>query len=224
MSAQASSSSSNTNTNLDVLFARGVLARLSTWPALRVALQESWGSSAGADKKSLLASEILDAFQGSAPPNSKSTSTNSNSSNPQAPVDDIYIEDLLLQIMEEEFDVSVEDGSGETVSKDIFKIYEEVYNSEGKARDALVKKFEEAAEKTGKGRVDVSIQREDGDIEDDDDDEEDWEDEDGDGDVQMGEGEEQAPQLIDHQARRTEEPEVDEDGFTMVKGRGKGRR
>ncbi|KAJ2930723.1 hypothetical protein H1R20_g6356, partial [Candolleomyces eurysporus] len=126
--------------------------------------------------------------------------------------------------MEDEFDVSVEDGSGEAVSKDILKIYEEVYNSEGKARDALVKKFEEAAEKTGKGRVDVSIQREDGDVEGDDDDEEDWEDEDDDGDVQMREGEEQAPQLIDHQARRREEPEVDEDGFTMVKGRGKGRR
>jgi pre-rRNA-processing protein TSR2 len=177
-----------------------------------------------------LASEILDAFQGSSA--SSTSNSNSKSNGPTAgantaaaaaPVDDIYIEDLLLQIMEEEFDVAVEDGSAETVSKDILKIYEEVYKSEGKARDALVKKFEEAAEKSGKGRVDVSIQREDGNVADDDDedDEEDWEDEDG--DVQM-EGGEQVPQLIDHQARRREEPEVDEDGFTMVKGRGKGRR
>ncbi|KAJ2915965.1 hypothetical protein MD484_g4447, partial [Candolleomyces efflorescens] len=232
--SSSASSTSTTSPNLDVLFARGVLARLSTWPALRVAIQESWGSSgaSGADKKSLLASEILDAFQS---PNSSSSSSNTNatsnsnsksaaggtSTTATPPIDDIYIEDLLIQIMEDEFDVSIEDGSAESVSRDILRVYEEVYHTHS---DLLVRKFEEAAERSGKGRVEVSVQRENPDDDEDEDGEEgEWEDdEDGDGegegDVQMDE----VPQLVDR-GRRREEPEVDEDGFTVVKGRGKRR-
>src|SRR5258708_31815510 len=91
-----------------VLFARGVIARLETWSILRVAVQEGWGGPKSADKRTWLASEIVDAFEQQVPP-----------------PDDQYVEEFLLQVMADEFDCIVEDGSGEAVGKDIVQISEE---------------------------------------------------------------------------------------------------
>lgn len=194
MSAQASLSTTTPVPSSAVLFARGVIARLSIWPVLRVALQESWGASAGGDKKTLLASEIVDAFDQADTP------------------DDEYVEDMLLQIMEEEFEVGIEDGSAESVAKDIVKIYDDV--KQGKTD--LVLKFEELADKAKGKQMEVNVQAAV--------DEEDWEDEDGESD-EDAEMDEDVPQLMQPapEPPRREEPEVDEDGFTMVK-KGKGRR
>ncbi|TEB06305.1 hypothetical protein FA13DRAFT_1739993 [Coprinellus micaceus] len=193
MSNQASSVTPIPNSS--VLFARGVIARLSIWPVLRVALQESWGSSGGGDKKTLLASEIVDAFDQAELP------------------DDEYVEDILLQIMEEEFEVGIEDGSAESVAKDIVKIYDDV--KQGKTD--LVQKFEELADKAKGKQVEVNVQKAASD-------DEDWEDDDGESDEDV-EMDEDVPQLMqpESELRRREEPEIDEEGFTMVK-KGKGRR
>lgn len=190
-----SSSTTSKAPDSSVLFARGVIARLSIWSTLRIAVQESWGGpEGGADKRILLASEIVDAFD------------NTTDGVP----DDEYIEDMLLQIMEEEFEVAVEDGSAESVAKDIIKIYEEI--KVGKT--AAVLRFEEMAEKAKSRKVDA-VQK----VASDD---EDWEEDSGeDEDEEM----EDVPQLVERREPPPRaEPEVDEDGFTMVKGKGKGRR
>lgn len=201
MEAQASSSSSSATAPVAssaVLFARGVIARLSIWPVLRVALQESWGASAGADKRTLLASEIVDAFDQAELP------------------DDEYIEDVLLQIMEEEFEVAIEDGSAENVAKDIVRIYDDVKNG----KTDSVQKFEELAEKAKGKHMEVNVQK----VESDEEDGEDDDDESGDEDVEMDGEVPQLMQPASELVRRREEPEVDEDGFTLVKSKGKGPR
>ncbi|TFK22895.1 hypothetical protein FA15DRAFT_671069 [Coprinopsis marcescibilis] len=174
-----------------VLFARGILARLEIWPILKVAVQEAWGGPESVQKRSWIASVLVDAFEETNPP-----------------PDDQYIEEMLLQIMSDEFDVTIEDGSGEGVARDLVKLWEDT--RDGKAAD--VENFEALAEKARGKKVDVNIQRQDND-------EENWEDDDGDDDDDEEEGdEEEVPQLI-QSTRTREETEVDEDGFTLVKSK-----
>ncbi|EAU82384.1 hypothetical protein CC1G_06694 [Coprinopsis cinerea okayama7 len=177
-----------------VLFARGVIARLAIWPTLKIAVQESWGGPESAQKRSWMASVVVDTFETTTPP-----------------PDDQYIEELLLQIMSDEFEVSIEDGSGESVARDLVQLWDET--REG--RDAGVLKFEELAEKSKGKKVEYVAK--------DQSDDEDWESDDGedDGDEEM---DEDVPQLLQpSEPRPKEEPEVDEDGFTLVKSK-KGRR
>ncbi|KIJ60988.1 hypothetical protein HYDPIDRAFT_116484 [Hydnomerulius pinastri MD-312] len=216
--------SSSTPTPQTVLFARGILARLTLWPALRLAVHQSWGGPESAEKQRWLAGVLVDQFEdylGVLPPSSSSSTQPSSSaskqppptSTQQPPPDAPYIEDLLLQILADEFDVSLEDDSASAVARDIIKLFNEI--SAGSAGGA-VNELEEQADRV-RGRVprhEVGAGSEsEGEWESDGDDSE----EEG-LDAEGGEGEEVVPQLMD---RRREEPEVDEEGFTMVK---KGRR
>ncbi|RDX43046.1 hypothetical protein OH76DRAFT_1447465 [Lentinus brumalis] len=173
-----------------ILFARGVIARLASWPALRIAVDQLWGGPDSAAKRTWLAGVLVDDFEGAAP-------------------DEDYVEDRLLQVMADEFDTVLEDGSAEGVAKDLVRLWAEV----AQGRDALVREFEERADKL-KGKT---VQAEEGAG-----DASDWEDESGeegeDGDGAEGE----APRLLERPQK--EEPEVDEDGFTTVKGKGKSHR
>lgn len=181
-----------------VLFARGVIARLAIWPALRIAVDQTWGGPESAGKRTWLASVLVDAFE------------------EEDPKPDVgYVELTLLQVMEDEFDTVLEDGSAESVAKDVVQLWEEV----AAGRSDLVRRFEEQADKM-KGK---KVQAEEGAAEN-----SDWEDdsdgEDEDGSEESG-GEGEAPMLLDHQRKPAkEEPEVDEDGFTTVKGKGKSHR
>ncbi|GBE79031.1 hypothetical protein SCP_0202280 [Sparassis crispa] len=175
-----------------VLFARGVIARLAIWPALRIAIAQAWGGPSSIAKSNWLASTLVDAFE------------------QEDPVPDVaYVELMLLQIMEDEFDAVLEDGSAEEVARDVVQLWDEA----AVGRTVMVLAFEEQAEKV-KGK---QVQAEEGaaddsDREDDDDDE--------------GEnGEDDAPTLLDVQQRpRKEVLEVDQDGFTIVKGHGQSHR
>jgi pre-rRNA-processing protein TSR2 len=166
-----------------VIFARGVIARLAVWPILRVAIQEGWGGPGGPAKRTWIASEIVDAFE---------------TLNPVP--DDQYVEEMLLQIMQDEFDTDIEDGSAESVGLDIVRMWEQAKVG----REDLVKRFEELANKFKGKRVETQITDEAQELSD--------EDEDGD----------EAPQLLQHSEPKVQtraEPEVDEDGFTLVKRR-----
>ena len=170
-----------------VLFARGVIARLSIWSILRLAIQEGWGGPGATAKRTWIASEIVDAFE------------------TQNPIpDDQYIEELLLQILSDEFDTELEDGSAESVGVDIVRLWEETRLG----KEDLVNKFEESAERMKEKKVELQVGEE----------EEEWSDDD---DAMDEDGSEEVPQPPEILPRN--EPEVDEDGFTMVK-RGKGRR
>ena len=170
-----------------MLLARGIIARLATWPALRVAVDESWGGADSSAKRTWLASILVDAFEEEDPK-----------------PDETYIELTLLQVMEDEFDAVLEDGSAEVVAKDIVKLWDSVQNKS----DVLVREFEEQADKVKGSKVKVEEAPGDG---------SDWEDESGeesDGD----EEDEDVPMLVEPTTKP--EPEIDEDGFTMVKGKG----
>ncbi|KIY70950.1 hypothetical protein CYLTODRAFT_391123 [Cylindrobasidium torrendii FP15055 ss-10] len=167
-----------------VLFARGVIARLHSWNTLALAVQENWGGPHGADKRTWLASSIVDTFEEQA----------------DTP-DDQYIEEMLLQVMDDEFDTVLEDGSAEPVAVDICKIWDE----SRRGVDTLVKKFEDIVEKT-KGKKIAAPEMEE--IEEDSEGDESGEDEDEEMD------EDPAPQLIERKPKA--EPVVDDDGFTLV--------
>ncbi|RDB20263.1 Pre-rRNA-processing protein TSR2 [Hypsizygus marmoreus] len=179
-----------------VLFARGVIARLAVWSILRIAVQENWGGTGAAEKRTWIASVIVDAFEEQVPP-----------------PDDQYIEELLLQIMADEFEAVLEDASAESVAIDMVRIWDETRIG----KQDLVFKFEELAEKVKGKKVDAQIVTADEEEEWEDDEEEGSDDEDDDQEV---------PQLLQpaQSPPRRNEPEIDEDGFTLVKGKGKGRR
>jgi pre-rRNA-processing protein TSR2 len=177
-----------------VLFARGVIARLAIWPALRIAVDEGWGGRGGAEKRTWLASVIVDAFEAESPP-----------------PDVFYVEETLLQVMADEYETELEDGSAEDVAKDVVGLWEDVSGGKGE----MVFAFEERADKL-KGKK-IQVEEEVGSEEGEDDameDDEEWEDE--------------APQLLDEQHQddgaQSMEPEVDEEGFTLVKSKRKGGR
>ena len=188
-----------------ILFARGVIARLELWPALRIAIEQGWGwgwgtasppgnpgpgPSSRLEKRRWLASEIVDAFD-----------NNDKKKTPDAE----YIALMLAQVLEDEFDAMFEDGSVEAVAEDIVALW-------GAGED-VVGVWERKAEGVRGKKVDV--REEVGSDEDGDEDE--WEDE------ESGEeGEEGAPQLVPAEVQGPARPRpiIDEDGFTLVqKGR-----
>ncbi|KXN92572.1 Pre-rRNA-processing protein TSR2 [Leucoagaricus sp. SymC.cos] len=177
-----------------VLFARGVLARLAIWSTLRIAVQENWGGPDAKHKPAWIASTIVDSFE-------------EESEQP----DEQYIEEMLLQIMADEFEAVLEDDSAASVAKDVVKMWVEIKAG----KEDTVKKFEEFAERIKGKNVEVKES-----VESDDD----WsDDEDGEDYI---EDDDETPQLIEHQvpqAPRKAELTVDEDGFTLVQGKGKGK-
>ncbi|KAI9512774.1 Pre-rRNA-processing protein TSR2-domain-containing protein [Russula earlei] len=184
-----------------VLFARGVIARLELWPALRVAVEQGWGGPSSREKRRWLASEIVDAFDdegGGRASASASASASAAASTPDAE----YVALMLVQVLEDEFDASFEDGSVEAVAADIVALW-------GAGED-VVSEWERKAEGARGNKVDVreGVGDEDEDEDDDDDDEGD------DGPSQL------MPAASRAQRSDKHGPITDEDGFTLV---GKGR-
>ncbi|KAF5363367.1 hypothetical protein D9756_001055 [Leucocoprinus leucothites] len=116
--------------------------------------------------------------------------------------------------MADEFEAVLEDDSAASVAKDIVRMWLET--REGK--DDTVQKFEALADKIKGKKIEVKEN-----VESDDDDGEDEEN----GEDLIDDDDEEAPQLIEHQippSSQKNELVVDEDGFTLVQGKGKGRR
>lgn len=122
-----------------VLFARGILARLALWPALRIAVHNSWGGPESAEKQRWLAGVIVDQYENHIPRTDAdfAPSTSQTGTTPDAS----YIEEMLLQIMVDEFEVILEDNSAYEVARDVVRLWEDVYSG----RDTLVKEWEDQA-------------------------------------------------------------------------------
>lgn len=170
---------------------------LNTWPSLTLAVQSSWGGPASSDKRDWLCGAISDIFT-------------------TRPETDSYdIEDILVQVMSDEFDVAVDDGSAGVVADHIMSLKTQIDAGDYQEVDKMWAEYQER-QKNRKGteqsmfkQVDTKDedQETDGDEEeDDDDDDEDMED---------------APSLVVRPPREKIEPEVDEDGFTKVVGKKK---
>ncbi|KAJ3716192.1 Pre-rRNA-processing protein TSR2-domain-containing protein [Lentinula raphanica] len=207
-----------------VLFARGVIARLAFWETLTLAVQESWGGPGAKEKRTWMAGVLVDMFEETLSKNNPASASTDDSRR----VDPEDIEDTLLQIMADEFEVHVEDGSAEMLGKDIVRLWDAITNpanagamTSPSAGEKMVQEWESRADKTKGRKVQAHYQEateeEEGDWED-----EDEEEDDADNDVSMSQiaAIDEAPQLIDHGHSRRE-PEVDEDGFTLVSSRRK---
>ena len=185
-----------------ILFARGVIARLELWPALRIAVEQGWGGGGSGgpssfEKRRWLASEIVDVFDNDNDKNDGDSPLLA----PPPPVDAEYIASMLMQVLEDEFDATFEDGSVEAVAEDIVALW-------GAGED-VVGMWERKAEGARGKKVDV--REEVGSDEDEDEDE--WEDEES--------GDEGAPQLVPAAAAEVQRPArpkpiIDDDGFTVV--------
>lgn len=203
-----------------ILFARGLLARLELWPALRIAVHQNWGGPQSAQKQRWLAGVITDEFEPSLPPPSASLTaldsyhpayTHPSHTLPEP--DTEYIETMLLQIMDDEFEVALEDGSAFDVARDILRLW----NDAKEGNDGYMKDLEIQVGRM-KGKL-PQYEVEAGSGSDWDDSDGDEEEEDGSGSDSDNEdyGKEVVPQLLDHTKKV---PDTDEDGFTIVKRKG----
>lgn len=118
------------------------------------------------------------------------------------------VEDLLLQAMEEEFECEVDDGSPPMVAREIVNLWKAIGSGEG---EAAVVKIEGVGMRAGKTGVQVKKGT--------DVDDQEWEDEDE--EMDESEHEEEEVPTLQPRAKQSDEPEVDEDGFTVVKAKGR---
>ena len=221
-SASASGSSASAPTGapdlsaLFLLFARGVIATLDLWPALTIAVREQWGGRDSADKKTWIASVLIDEFE----------SRFSPAATEDLPLDEDEIADLLQLIMSVDFDANVEDGSIEAVAADLVRLWRTLLApGKGAEAEGVVKDMEVRAAKVqktahvqatkGQGTEGMSSD------EDDDDDEDESDSDDGGMDVDG------PPQLVPADAPAQAEPReraekvVDDDGFELVQKKGR---
>ena len=119
------------------------------------------------------------------------------------PPDAEYVEDLLLQIMDDEFETVIEDGSAESVAKDIAKLWKDIQLGDL----AGLHHLEQQANTVSNRTVIAQAAPSEGMDTDSDEGDADWDSEEEDG----TDTDPPAPDLLS--------PEVDEDGFTQVKGR-----
>ncbi|KAL4803746.1 Pre-rRNA-processing protein TSR2-domain-containing protein [Aspergillus unguis] len=172
----------------------GITLAINAWPALSLAVTSNWGGPTSSDKRDWLCGAISEMI----------------AERPETDAEDL--EDVLIQVMNDEFDVVVDDESAGNVAVKIMEVRSMVERGEF----GLVKEMWEEWErkKAAKGSATAGFSRgedQDGETDDEEDDEED-----GNGDVDMGE----APQLV-RAPRERVEPEIDEDGFTKVVGKKK---
>ncbi|PYH91950.1 pre-rRNA processing protein, partial [Aspergillus ellipticus CBS 707.79] len=164
----------------------GITLLLNSWPALTLAVQSNWGGPTSSDKRDWLCGAISEML----------------SDRPET--DALDLEDVLIQVMNDEFDVAVDDESAGQVADQIMEIKAQTDRGEF---GAIQEMWETWQRKKGDTVSAAGFRR--GEDQGSDDDSEDGEDEEGDED--MGE----APALV-RAPREKVEPEVDEDGFTTV--------
>ena len=119
----------------------------------------------------------------------------------------------MLQVMNDEFDINVDDGSGEEIAAKIVGLRKLTLQGNFDMVDEMYRKWQEQQARGGGQAKIQQMQR----AEDEDDTDWDSDDlEDDDGDVGM-----EDPPLVVKEAKHKVQPQVDDDGFTQVVGRRK---
>ncbi|KAK5102969.1 rRNA accumulation- protein [Lithohypha guttulata] len=187
----------NIPTQIDNLIA----LHLHLWPALTAAIQNGWGTSSpevGEDKRAWLAGSLSDMFA-------------------QSQLRDVEdVEDVLEQVMSDEFEVVVDDGSLEEIARNIWAGRARLLQGDTTEVTQLMGLWEERQKK--KQRIQLTqgpeVDQETDEDEDDVDEAETWNGFKDTPDVHMGDAPPIPPQ-------KKPEPEIDEDGFTKVVGKKK---
>lgn len=173
-------------------FDLSIALTLATWPALTLAVQNSWGGPQSAEKRDWFAGAISELIE----------------STPDADVE--YVEEFLLQVMNDEFEIHIDDGSGEEIAAKIVGLRRLTLQGNFTMVDEMFVRWQERQSR-GEGTVQFRhVERGE------DDDETDWDSDDkedgsADEDVEM----EQAPPLV-KVPREKVQPRVDDDGFIEV--------
>ena len=178
---------------------QAILLAIHTWPAMSLAVSSNWGGPTSSDKRDWLCGAISDILQ----------------DRPETDAEDL--EDILIQVMNDEFDVVVDDESAGGVAVMIMRFKEQVRIGEFGELDELWTDWEEKRKRKGGGGAGNMFKKVEGDDKEQETSDEDEEDDDG--DVEMDE----APELVSTSAapRERVEPEVDDEGFTKVVGKKK---
>jgi pre-rRNA-processing protein TSR2 len=182
-------------------FDHAIYYTLSLWPALNFALTQALVSDASA-AKDLSPSERLSLFAGGL---SDVFLTHPNT-------DQEDLEEVILQVLEDEFEVLLDDGSERAVASRILEVRAQIGRGDWSGVERLENAWKEQVrlgKGVGSGKPIRVIEEEDAD----EDDEEDSEEE---NDVEMADGDE-VPTLVE--SHKNVEVEVDEDGFTKVPSR-----
>ncbi len=195
-----------------LLFARGVVALLDLWPALTIAVREEWGGPESADKKTWLASEIIDIFETRAVKSTPEGPVVDPGSVAEPPLDIDELGDMLAGVMSDEFEAAIEDGSVDPLSQDILRLWKDVVAPSTRPAEDTVSALEKKAAEVSRAGVQATSGG--GPVDENGDE---WESDDSEDDAE----EDEAPELVPAQPRERQEPVVDDEGFTMVQ---KGRR
>ena len=170
---------------------------LTTWPALSLSVTNNWGGPQSSEKRDWLGGAISDLI----------TET------PTTDMDVEYLEEFLLQVMLDEFEVVVDDGSAEEIASRILEIRSNILKGDVAGVEKLRSEWEERQRKGGVAINFVNKGEEDAETDGDSVDDEDYDEDD---DVEM----EDAPALV-RAPKEKPVAEVDEDGFMTVVGRKK---
>jgi pre-rRNA-processing protein TSR2 len=160
---------------------------LNNWPALSLAVQSNWGGPTSSDKRDWLCGAISDMLR----------------DRPETDAEDL--EEVLIQVMNDEFDVAVDDESAADAADMIMELKAQTDRGEFSIVQEMLETYQKkSGNRSAAGqfqRVEAADEDQETDGEEDDDEE-------------MGE----APTLV-RAPRERAEPEIDDDGFTKVVGK-----
>lgn len=233
MATQNGGQSALTAASAQANFEQAIVLSLHTWPALSLAVQNGWGGEASTDKRDWFAGAVSDLFApfdrispgGVATPSPTATAPAAEDTDaPYEEPDADYVEEFLLQVMADEFEVNVDDDSAHEVARQVVKLRGDCARGRLADLDALRARWE-----SKKGKA-VQAQAVDGGNQEVDSDDDDDDDADDDGDNRApGQGGGKlnwaddfdddmtdAPQLVSAAPKEKPQPEVDDDGFTKV--------
>ncbi|KAM3510698.1 hypothetical protein MY11210_005679 [Beauveria gryllotalpidicola] len=194
-------------------FEQAVAYALHLWPALTLSVANGWGGPDSSEKRDWFAGAIVELFPeftdaaAAAPDGTSSTANAAAPTTDEADTEDV--ETVLLQVMVDEFEVNVDDDSALEVAQQIVRARAQCAAGQFDETNALAERF--AKLKGGKvGQMFQKAEDPNQDTDEEPDDSEDDEDDDDEGsDEDMGDAPALAP-------KEKQEPQVDEDGFTMV--------
>ncbi|ORX48741.1 hypothetical protein DM01DRAFT_1338394 [Hesseltinella vesiculosa] len=129
-----------------VAFQKGVKLILYSWTALRLAVEQDWGGVDSVEKRDWMVDVITDYF-----------------GQHGKKVDIEEIEDILTQIMNDEFETLLEDDSGYVVAKHLVEVFHQCINGNYTEVDRLEVKYQSLPSTAG-----VQHEQDDDDVDDDD--------------------------------------------------------
>ncbi|ORY61318.1 Pre-rRNA-processing protein TSR2-domain-containing protein [Pseudomassariella vexata] len=182
-------------------FEQAVALSLHLWPALTVAVQNNWSDENAEDVRDWFCGAIVELFP-SFVALAKLVESGKEKPEDHEEPDAEYVEERLLQVMADEYQVAVDDGSSHETANEIIRLRAACARDQFEGVDELRRRFESRKGKKIVLQVAPDVDQ-DTDWESDDDEDDD--------DVEMDE----APALAPVRKEKPQ-PEIDEDGFEKV--------